>query len=135
MWDDGNGIINGIGYPNPNLSHFKSFDYWHSAEPNGVPKDGWMDAIWIINAMDVVATTGIVNRRPTFAFKSDAATSPSVTFQNPQFFNWRDKEILGQEKSRRTLSKHIGLDHETDDGVVKRMILSLTSSVPLTRHD
>ena len=27
MWDDGElGIINGVGYPNPNLSHFKSFD-------------------------------------------------------------------------------------------------------------
>ena len=120
MWDDGElGIINGVGYPNPNLSHFKSFDYWHSAEPNGVPKDGWIGR-YLDNQCDGCgATTGIyINRRPTFAFKSDATNSPSVTFQNPQFFNWRDKEILGREKSLEGLYRNlIGLDHETDDGV------------------
>ena len=120
MWDDGElGIINGVGYPNPNLSHFKSFDYWHSAEPNGMQKDGWIGR-YLDNQCDGCgATTGIyINRRPTFAFKSNAATSPSVTFQNPQFFNWRDKEILGREKSLEGLYRNlIGLDHETDDGV------------------
>ncbi len=120
MWDDGElGIINGVGYPNPNLSHFKSFDYWHSAEPNGMPKDGWIGR-YLDNQCDGCgSTTGIyINRRPTFAFKSDAATSPSVTFQNPQFFNWRDKQTLGREKSLEGLYRNlIGLDHETDDGV------------------
>jgi len=120
MWDDGElGIINGVGYPNPNLSHFKSFDYWHSAEPNGVPKDGWIGR-YLDNQCDGCgATTGIyINRRPTFAFKSDAAASPSVTFRDPQTFNWRDKQILGREKSLEGLYRNlIGLDHETDDGV------------------
>ena len=120
MWDDGElGIINGVGYPNPNLSHFKSFDYWHSAEPNGVQKDGWIGR-YLDNQCDGCgATTGIyINRRPTFAFKSDAAASPSVTFRDPQTFNWRDKQILGREKSLEGLYRNlIGLDHETDDGV------------------
>ena len=34
LWDEGKvAIINGIGYPNPNRSHFRSMDIWHTAEP------------------------------------------------------------------------------------------------------
>ena len=120
MWDDGElGIINGVGYPNPNLSHFKSFDYWHSAEPNGVPKDGWIGR-YLDNQCDGCgATTGIyINRRPTFAFKSSSAASPTVAFQNPQFFNWRDQQILGREKSLEGLYRNlIGLDNGADNGI------------------
>ena len=43
MWDEGNlAIINGIGYPNPNRSHFRSMDIWHTAEPDKVGTEGWL---------------------------------------------------------------------------------------------
>ena len=43
LWDEGKmAIINGIGYPNPNRSHFRSIDIWHTAEPNAVAPDGWL---------------------------------------------------------------------------------------------
>ena len=43
LWDKGNmAIINGIGYPGPNRSHFRSMDIWHTAEPDEVGKDGWL---------------------------------------------------------------------------------------------
>ena len=33
LWDEGKlAVINGIGYPNPNRSHFRSMDIWHTAE-------------------------------------------------------------------------------------------------------
>ena len=45
LWDDGNlAIINGVGYPNPNRSHFRSRDIWHTAESEKVGLDGWMGA-------------------------------------------------------------------------------------------
>ena len=32
LYDDGSlGILNGVGYPNPDRSHFRSMDIWHSA--------------------------------------------------------------------------------------------------------
>ena len=32
LWDEGNvAVINGVGYPSPNRSHFRSMDIWHTA--------------------------------------------------------------------------------------------------------
>jgi uncharacterized protein (DUF1501 family) len=44
LYDDGKlAIVQGVGYPNPNRSHFRSMDIWQSAEPdNGVPSNGWL---------------------------------------------------------------------------------------------
>ncbi|MDP6273543.1 MAG: DUF1501 domain-containing protein, partial [Dehalococcoidia bacterium] len=43
LWDEGNvAVINGIGYPNPNRSHFRSMDIWHTAEPDDIGTDGWL---------------------------------------------------------------------------------------------
>ena len=43
LWDEGKvAIINGIGYPNPNRSHFRSMDIWHTAEPDVIGNEGWL---------------------------------------------------------------------------------------------
>ena len=45
LWDKGIlAVINGIGYPNPNRSHFRSKDVWHTAEPEKVGMEGWLGA-------------------------------------------------------------------------------------------
>ena len=35
-------VINGIGYPGPNRSHFRSMDIWHTCEPAKVGTEGWL---------------------------------------------------------------------------------------------
>lgn len=35
-------VIEGVGYPNPNFSHFKSMDIWQSADPEGTARGGWL---------------------------------------------------------------------------------------------
>jgi uncharacterized protein (DUF1501 family) len=35
-------VVQGIGYPNPDRSHFESMDRWHSADPSLKTKTGWM---------------------------------------------------------------------------------------------
>ena len=43
LYDQGKvAVINGIGYPNPNRSHFRSMDIWHTAEPNDIATEGWL---------------------------------------------------------------------------------------------
>jgi len=43
LWDEGKlAIINGIGYPVPNRSHFRSMDIWHTAEPEKIGTEGWL---------------------------------------------------------------------------------------------
>ena len=43
LYDDGRvAVINGIGYPNPNRSHFRAMDIWHTCEPERVATEGWL---------------------------------------------------------------------------------------------
>ena len=43
LWDEGKvAVINGIGYENPNRSHFRSMDIWHTAEPDAIGAEGWL---------------------------------------------------------------------------------------------
>ena len=43
LWDEGKvAVINGVGYPNPNRSHFRSMDVWHTAQPADVAPEGWL---------------------------------------------------------------------------------------------
>ena len=45
LWDNQNlAVINGIGYANPNRSHFRSRDVWYTAEPEKVGAEGWLGA-------------------------------------------------------------------------------------------
>lgn len=42
MYDDGLvALVQGVGYPNPNRSHFKSMDIWHTADTSATG-DGWL---------------------------------------------------------------------------------------------
>ena len=46
LWDQGQlAIINGIGYANPNRSHFRSRDVWYTAEPERIGAEGWLGAV------------------------------------------------------------------------------------------
>ena len=43
LYDDGRvALVLGVGYPNPNLSHFLSMDVWHTADANGSGSRGWL---------------------------------------------------------------------------------------------
>src|SRR5437870_3038741 len=43
MYDQGKvAIVQGVGYPNPNRSHFRSMDIWHSARPDTFERSGWL---------------------------------------------------------------------------------------------
>jgi uncharacterized protein (DUF1501 family) len=43
FWDNGNmAILAGVGYPNPNYSHFRSMDIWYTCEPDKIATDGWL---------------------------------------------------------------------------------------------
>lgn len=90
-------VINGVGYPNPNRSHFKSMDIWHSAKTD--EKDmrgkGWvgkaMDTAYPLdrrgNAPDgaAMACVSIGNEAPMAV---QGAHVKPVTFQNANAFQW-----------------------------------------------
>jgi uncharacterized protein (DUF1501 family) len=43
FWDAGQlAIVEGVGYPDPDLSHFNSMAKWMAGMPTGIPTSGWL---------------------------------------------------------------------------------------------
>lgn len=43
FWDAGQlAVVNGIGYPDPDFSHFNSMAYWMAGRPHSIPTSGWL---------------------------------------------------------------------------------------------
>ena len=46
LWDAGElAVVQGVGYPNPNRSHFESMAIWHTADPKARETAGWVGKI------------------------------------------------------------------------------------------
>ena len=46
LYDEGKvALIQGVGYPNPNRSHFRSMDIWHTCEPDKQGPEGWLGRV------------------------------------------------------------------------------------------
>ena len=43
LWEEGQlAVVQGVGYPNPERSHFEAMDIWQSADPKKSIKTGWL---------------------------------------------------------------------------------------------
>ncbi len=43
IYDQGQmAVIQGVGYPHPSRSHFRSMDIWHTCEPDTIGQEGWL---------------------------------------------------------------------------------------------
>jgi uncharacterized protein (DUF1501 family) len=98
MYDEGHlAIVQNIGYPNPNRSHFNSTEIWQQAkvfdptQPRDV-LDGWIGRYFEQDCANVASPAlGLhVGDRSTLAF---ASRSPrGVTIANPTILEWRKHE-------------------------------------------
>ncbi|MBS1704584.1 MAG: DUF1501 domain-containing protein [Armatimonadetes bacterium] len=72
-------IIQNVGYPNPNRSHFKSMDIWQSASPSTSLKGGWvgryMDSKLDKGPQNPVVAMGLSTEKP-LALQASHASIP-----------------------------------------------------------
>ena len=72
-------VIQNVGYPDPNRSHFKSMDIWHSASPDGKLTYGWIgryfDLVGASGKLDPVAGLGLSVEKPR-ALNAKSASIP-----------------------------------------------------------
>ncbi len=92
LYDDGKlGLIQNVGYPNPDRSHFRSMEIWHTASDS----DDFLGTGWIGRYFDNTcsgtarpqAGVAIMNERPQ-AF--DGEKGFGVVFDRPERFGWRE---------------------------------------------
>ncbi len=107
LFDDGMlTVVQGVGYPNPNRSHFSSMDIWHTADPVTPSGYGWlgksMDAAREATLTGLPAPSCIA-----IGAKAPLATlgkyNRAVSFENINLFRWSGNSLhpaLEQEYER-----------------------------------
>src|SRR6201995_4691533 len=90
LFDEGHlGVIQGVGYPNPNRSHFRSTEIWQTAsDADRNVGDGWIGRYFDNCCAGADPTVGVAigNEMPQ-AFNAKNPTG--VTFSRPEQFRFR----------------------------------------------
>jgi uncharacterized protein (DUF1501 family) len=127
LHDEGNlGIINSVGYPNPDRSHFRSMDIWHTASDSS---EYW-NAGWIGRYLDAQCHGC---DKPTQAIEIDDVLSLSMKGENNKGIAVKDPRRLygtANEKFFRDVMKHHPevADEQPVDYLYKTMAETLSSA-------
>jgi uncharacterized protein (DUF1501 family) len=93
IFDEGHlGIVQGVGYPNPNRSHFRSTEIWETAsDAERNVAEGWLGRYFDNCCSGADPTVGVaIGEETPQAFS--AKTPTGVTFSRPEQFRWRTGE-------------------------------------------
>lgn len=88
-------IIQGVGYPNPNRSHFASMDIWHTADLTGHGLG------WIGRAMDTAAAAkslpdpncGCITIGSEAPLAAQGKRSKPISFESANLFRWAGSDL------------------------------------------
>ncbi len=88
MFKEGNlGIVQGVGYPNPNRSHFVSTSIWETADTSNHSSTGWLGRYFDNACPGADPTVGIsFNKTQPEAF--GAEKNPGVCLSSPELYRW-----------------------------------------------
>jgi len=100
-------IIQGASYPNPNRSHFKAMDIWHTADARGRGVDtGWVGRAVDACCPDVEDPNLVINIGKTLPYAVEAKQHKAVSFTDPSQYRWagRASDKQGFEKLNRPVT-------------------------------
>src|SRR5438309_3997671 len=136
IFDDGHlSIIQGVGYPNPNRSHFRSTEIWQTAsDADRVENEGWLGRYFDNCCSGAAPTIGLaVGDQTPQAFSAKVPTG--VTLSRPEQFRWKastgaDCKPLTEEKAfyRQLIGDAEGRPSVSTDG-------NTISSLPGSPHN
>lgn len=96
-------VIQGVGYPNPNRSHFVSMDIWHTADTDATG-EGWLGRYYDAQCCGygkgengtpenaVAPAPGIAIGRTAPLAMEGSRTKP-VAFETPDLFRWTGQDV------------------------------------------
>jgi uncharacterized protein (DUF1501 family) len=91
LWKSGQlAIVRGVGYPNPNLSHFASMDIWQTANPTDGTGPGWIGRWLDLTGDDPMRAISVGPTLPTLlrgaSQTATAVVSPQIDLPGDQQF-------------------------------------------------
>ncbi len=85
--EGGLGIVQGVGYPNPNRSHFVSTSIWETADTNNRSSTGWLGRYFDNACPGADPTVGIsFNKTQPESF--GAERNPGICLNSPELYRW-----------------------------------------------
>jgi len=125
LFDNGSlGILNNVGYPNPDRSHFRSMDIWQS----GSSSSDYVSTGWIGRYLDAQCNGC---NKPTQAMEIDDILSLALKGENSKGLAFKDPRRL-YSSSNEKYFKDINADHHdgeaTADYLYKTMSETLSSA-------
>ena len=122
LFDDGSlGIINSVGYPNPDRSHFRSMDIWQSASDS----DKYMYTGWLGRYLDAQCN-GCT--KPTQALEVDDILSLALKGENNKGLAVKDPKRL-YNTSHEKYFKEINAAHENGEETVDYLYKTLSETL------
>lgn len=117
LYDEGNvSILNSVGYPNPNRSHFRSMDIWHSASGS----DQYLQSGWIGRFLDAQCKKGITQPHTAIELSDSLSLAlkgkqlKGLATQNPKSLYQTTKDpfiqVLAQQ-AENTEKSHATVDY------------------------
>ena len=136
MWEQGQlAVVQGIGYPNPDRSHFEAMDIWQSADPKRVTTTGWLGraSVEMDNRAGGVPILHVgTGKSPLAAAGAPGGGVVSVGDQNSFRLELGQGED-GQQKARRKLLEDLSapagptVDDDLLSFVQRRQVQTLTA--------
>ena len=101
LYDEGHlAVVQGVGYPNPNRSHFRATEIWQTAsDADRNESEGWLGRYFDSCCSGADPTVGVaIGEQTPQAFT--AKTPTGVTLSRPEQFRWMpsDKNALSSEE-------------------------------------
>lgn len=140
-------IMQGVGYPNPNRSHFTSTDIWHTANHSGQGY-GWLGKYFdntCAGKPNPKGSIAIGNKAP---LALHGKTQKAVNFETEELFRWAGGTVdnslvntydsINRKESTTTVSKDSQLDFllrtSLDAQISSDRIRAAVSKQPLVRY-
>ncbi len=132
MFDDGwLSVVQGVGYPNPNRSHFESMDIWHCADPSLKRRESG----WLGRALELDAGLAALNLDEAplpLALRAESVEVPSV--QTIESFRLRDG---GEGRTRAAIEAVLSAGQEgpaSDAEFIRRTAVSACENARRLEH-
>lgn len=108
LYDEGNvAIVEGVGYPNPDRSHFRSMEIWHAAsDSDQILADGWVGRYFDNHCQGrPVPTAGVSIGEDQVPQAFEGTKGMGVAFSNPDQFGYIGGKMGDDTQSFRALNR------------------------------
>lgn len=97
-------IVQGVGYPNPNRSHFTSMDIWHTADTSAKGY-GWIGKYFDCTCNGTPVPEGAVSIGRESPLAMQGQVQKPVNFESAELFRWLGEELDAKKSLKEPYDK------------------------------